>query len=256
MIKNFILGFLIGISNLVPGVSGGTIAVISGKYDEIISSVSNYFSFKFDKKSNSILIPLAIGLILAVFGFSKVIIILFDKFQFYMLALFVGMIFGGLFFLLKKINYKNIKNISFILLFTFIFILLFNLPKSSTNNMNFFYLLFGGIIGSATMVLPGISGSSMLLIMGIYKPVIEAIGDLNFNILIPVALGIIIGIIFIIKILEILLKKCPELMYCLLVSLTFAGGIKIFPLTNNLFVYLFVFVGVYLGYLMDKYFNK
>ncbi len=255
-IKNFLLGLIMGLSNLVPGVSAGTIAVISGKYDDIINSASELFSLKFSKKIFILLLPLFLGIIIAIIAFSNVIVLIMEQYKTELMNTFVGLILGGLFLIFKEINIKKSSNIiSFLVGFSFFIIIFFFLPEESSNNTNFINLFFGGAIGAAAMVLPGISGSSMLLIMGIYSPVLEAIGNIDFSILIPVGIGVIFGIIFIIKLLNLLLKKYYQIIMSILLALTLSGGIKILPITNNYFSYLFIFIGLVLGILLEKFFK-
>lgn len=257
MIQDFFLGFLIGLANLVPGISGGTIAVISGRYEQLLTSISDFISFKFNKKTLMFLLMLFLGAVVSVIGFSKVITYLYDNFEVYLVGTFVGLIFGGIVYLFKGINIRSKGNLLTIVASFLIFVLIFfMLPVSNANqNLNFFYLIFAGIIGAATMVLPGISGSSMLLIMGVYEPFIKAISEFNMAILIPVGIGVIIGLIFIVKLLEFLLKKNEQLVMSFLIGLTIAGTLKIFPHLNFLVVFFIVF-GFYLGYIMEKYFQK
>ncbi|MGM0640480.1 MAG: DUF368 domain-containing protein [Thermotogota bacterium] len=255
-IKNFLLGLIMGLSNLVPGVSAGTIAIISGKYDDIINSASDLFSFKFSKKIFILLLPIFIGILIAIIAFSNVIVLIMKNYEIELMNTFVGLILGGLFLIFKEINIKKTSNImSFIISFISFILIFFFLPAEGSDNTNFINLFLGGSIGAAAMVLPGISGSSMLLIMGIYTPVLEAIGDLNFSILLPVAMGVVFGIIFIIKLLNLLLKKYYQVIMSILLALTLSGGIKILPLTSNYFSYIFIFIGLLLGILLEKFFS-
>ncbi|BBE31055.1 DUF368 domain-containing protein [Tepiditoga spiralis] len=257
MFQDFFLGFLIGLANLVPGISGGTIAVISGKYEQLLTSVSDFISFKFNKKMLMFLLMLFLGAGVSVIGFSKVITYLFSNFEIYLVGTFVGLIFGGIVYLFKKINLKSKTNLLTIISSIIIFLIIFfMLPSTKANgNLNFFYLIFAGIIGAATMVLPGISGSSMLLIMGVYEPFIKAISEFDMTIILPVGIGVIIGLIFIVKLLDFLLKKNEQVVMSFLIGLTIAGTVKIFPHLNFL-VIVFIFVGFYLGYIMEKIFQK
>lgn len=255
--RNFFLGLIMGIANLVPGVSAGTIAIISGKYDDILNSASNLFSFNFSKKIFILLIPLFFGITTAIISFSNIIVILMSKYEVYLMNIFVGLILGGLFFIFKEINIKKRTNIIYFTCSLIIFSLIFFFMKNNgAENTGFFYLFFGGMIGASAMVLPGISGSSILLIMGIYNPILEAISKIDFSILIPVAVGVIFGAIFIIKLLSFLLKNNYQIIMSILLALTLTGGLKILPITNNYFSYLFIIIGIIFGIYLEKVFNK
>lgn len=256
-IKNFILGMLMGIANLVPGVSAGTIAIISGKYDDILTSASEFLSFKFSKKILLLLVPLFLGLIIAIFSFSSFIILLLDKYELYLMNTFVGLILGGLFLIFKEIDIKKATNlISFIVSLAIFSAIFFFMSGSAENNVSFINLFFGGIIGASAMVLPGISGSSMLLIMGVYEPILQGVSDFDFSILIPVAAGIVFGIVFIVKLLSYLLKNYYQIIMSILLALTLSGGLKILPLTDNYFSYLFIILGIIFGMLIDTFFKN
>ncbi|MBT1247285.1 MULTISPECIES: DUF368 domain-containing protein [unclassified Thermosipho (in: thermotogales)] len=248
--RDFLLGILMGIANLLPGISGGTIAAISGRYDIILKAFSDLLSFKLKKNSLKTVVFLVFGIAISILLLSKILSKVFEKYPEYSYGLFSGLIIGGLFYLLKEVKVKKISNFS-IITFSFAstyFILSFT-QSVEKSNTNLFYLFIGGIIGAATMVLPGISGSSMLLILGIYKQVIDAISSLDFRILIPFGLGVLLGLILIVKLLEILMEKFREKVISFLIGLTLAGTILIFPVTTKWFSYVYFVLGI----LISKY---
>ncbi|WP_206076387.1 DUF368 domain-containing protein [Marinitoga lauensis] len=253
--KDFILGLLMGIANLLPGISGGTIAAISGRYEIILKAASDFVSFKWKKDSLSVIIFLIAGMGTSIILLSKVLSFIFEKYPEYSYGIFTGLIIGGLLYLLNQIDFKKKSNfsiitISFIITF---FLLRFAETFESTNgNISFWYLIFGGMVGAATMVLPGISGSSMLLIMGIYKPVIDAISNMNLKIIIPVGIGVLLGLVLIIKILEKLIEKFHEQVIAFLIGLTIAGTIIIFPITSKWLTYIFFIIGIFLSRYLEK----
>lgn len=214
-------GFVFGIANIIPGVSGGTIALTMGIYEDLISSISNIFK-KF-KKSMSLLIPFGIGAVLSIVLLSKVINYTLTKYPAPTILFFIGLILGGIPLLTKNIKGKKIK-VRYIVLFlvTFISILLLSILGGAGHNVTIHSNLFGyfllfivGIVAAATMVIPGISGSFVLMLLGYYQPIINTIDELtsftnvfkNICILIPLGIGIVVGIISIAKLLEYLFKK-------------------------------------------------
>lgn len=215
-------GFLLGIANIIPGVSGGTLAITLGIYNDLIDAISHFF--KKIKKNMTFLIPLGIGMVIAILLGSKVISLSLDKYPFPTTLFFIGLIVGGIPLLTKKIKRKKLTPIniaSFLLPFSIVMLMTFlNSGNNAVNlteiNVIKMFLLFAvGIVAAATMVIPGVSGSFVLMLLGYYKPIVETIGNLtnfkelihNILILAPFGLGVLIGIILIAKLVEYLLKK-------------------------------------------------
>lgn len=223
--QNMILvlkGFLIGIANIIPGVSGGTLMITLGIYERIINAISHFFH---DFKENiKFLVPLGIGMVLSILLMSQLIGMCLEKFPFPTTLFFVGLILGGIPLLLRKVK-DSPKKVSYWIIFviTFLFVAMFAFLKSgdyvvSFEDMNImsYVLLFGvGMIASATMIIPGISGSFMLMLLGYYKPIIDTLRSLtefsllghNLAILIPFGIGVLVGIVLVAKLIEFLLKK-------------------------------------------------
>ncbi len=225
MKQNIILvlkGMIIGLANVIPGVSGGTLMITLGLYEQIINTISHFF--KNIKENIKFLIPLGIGVILAVLLFSKIIGLALDNYPFPTTLFFLGLILGGLPLLWKKVSTKK-KNFSNWLIFgiTFMLVTTFAFLKSgetivdlSNLSVGGYILLFlVGVIASSTMIIPGISGSFVLMILGYYEPIIDTIRSitdfslLGSNILIlgVFGIGVVIGIIVVAKLIEFLLKK-------------------------------------------------
>ncbi len=221
-----IKGFFMGIANVIPGVSGGTIAIILGVYEKFISTISNIFE---DLKENlKFLIPIFLGMGLAIVTTSKVVGYSYDNFPLPTLMFFVGLVFGGIPLLFKNVKgKKESKQVSsyVIAMFTFLLVifmasykLLFNINSEvsfvSMNILDYLLLFIVGVIAAATMVVPGISGSLVLMIIGYYYPIIDTINNLfkedlisNAFVLLVFGIGVVIGIVLISKLLEILFKK-------------------------------------------------
>lgn len=217
-------GMIIGVANIIPGVSGGTLMITLGLYEEIINTISHFF--KNLKKSLKFIIPLAIGMGLAILLLSKVIKLCLEKYPFPTTFFFFGLVLGGIPLLWHKAKASKKRISNWIVFFiTFAIVLLFAFLKNgsyevSLNSLNIFgYLLLFivGIISAATMVIPGISGSLVLMLLGYYEPINNTISNLtnfsllgnNLLILIPFGLGIVVGIVLIAKLIEYLLKRYP-----------------------------------------------
>ena len=218
-IKNLLVGLALGTANIIPGVSGGTIAMTMGIYERLIGIASNIF--KDLKKNIMFLLPIGIGMVLAILLLSKVINYSLENYEFQTVFFFVGLILGGLPFLFKKVTKKSIgvKNVMIsVICFALVFSLTFLNEGNNVVNLDaitfslLIKLFIVGIIAAATMVIPGISGSFILMLLGYYKPIVETISNLtNFDLLIhnglvlgTFGIGIIVGIVVISKIIEFL----------------------------------------------------
>lgn len=221
-------GFIIGVANIIPGVSGGTLAITLGIYEELIGAISHFF--KDFKKNLQFVIPIGIGAVLSILLLSKVISYSLNHFPFPTTLFFIGLILGGIPLLYKKVkDDKKTMSDGLIFFLTFLVVIVFAFLKSGGSNISlrnlgvFDYLLlfFIGMITSSTMVIPGISGSFVLMLLGFYQPIIDTISRLtkfqnvssNLLILIPFGIGVVVGIILIAKLIEFLLSKFEKKTY-------------------------------------------
>lgn len=249
LIKDILKGILIGIANIIPGVSGGTMAVSMGIYDQMIGSVTNLF--RQFKKSMLTLMPYAIGMVVAIVGVSRIIEPMFEKYPLQTASLFVGLILGGLPIILKKVKGKGTDGIGLVLFF-FFFAFIIGLQiigqKDSgdiviqLSAVEVIKLFFIGVLASATMVVPGVSGSMILLTIGYYNPIIQTINRCTsslspFNrtellssigILLPFGIGIVIGIFAIAKLIEFLLSRFEVKTFYAILGLITASPIAIY----------------------------
>lgn len=234
-------GFALGIANVIPGVSGGTIAVILGIYEKLIDILSN---LKTKLKENfKYLLFLAIGLILAIGLFSNVVTFCLKNYPFATILFFIGFIIGGMPPLLNKVKSKiDIKSvICFIIAFTVVMLMAFITPDTMNKSLDIIniktliILFLIGVLGAASMVLPGISGSFVLMLIGYYEPIMNSISEftklnnLTHNILILAmfGLGVLFGIIFMAKLMKILLEKYETPMYMGIIGFVIASAISI-----------------------------
>lgn len=230
MKEKFILlikGFIMGIANIIPGVSGGTLALILGIYEKFIGAISHFFS-NF-KENIKFLLPIIIGMGLAIVSLSRVIDYSYNHFPIPTSLFFVGLVLGGIPMLYKKVKgTKECKKVSsyviFLLTFSLVIImacseLIFGsglkVSFSSMNFLSYILLFLVGIIAAATMVIPGVSGSLVLMLLGYYYPVIKVIKEItkfqniggNFLILMTFGLGVVVGIVLVSKLIEFLFNK-------------------------------------------------
>lgn len=252
-LKTIIIGAIIGVANIIPGVSGGTLAVSMGIYDDIIYAITHLF--KEFKKSIKILLPIGIGAVLAVFGLAFVIEFLFDVYPLQTSMAFIGLILGGLPLIINKVGGKKV-GISHVLVFICFLGLIVGLTmfgggseKAVELEVNFVQVivLFAvGMLASATMVIPGVSGSMILMLLGYYTPVLSTISSFlkqllafdipnllnSVGILLPFGVGIIVGLFAMAKLIELLISKCESHTYSGILGLLVASPYAILVGTN------------------------
>lgn len=229
-LKNMAKGAVIGISNIIPGVSGGTMAVTMGIYDRLIYCLTHLF--KEFKKSLKFLLPILLGAAVALVAGSFGIEYLFQKFPVPTNLFFIGLILGGMPMMTKKVKGQKIRAGHMVTLFIFFVLVaglaLFGDTEGKSADLSFHFLnvlilFLIGVITSATMVIPGVSGSMILLLLGYYNPIIEQINDFirsltggdwqgvltGCGVLIPFGIGVVIGIFAIAKLIEVIFQKFP-----------------------------------------------
>ncbi len=230
IVKEYVLnmfnGFCMALADSVPGVSGGTIAFLLGFYDKFINSLDDLFRGNMKAKKNALifLIKLGIGWVIGFLASATILSGLFTTKIYAMSSLFIGFIIAAIPLIVKqeldsfKGKYKNIVFAIFgLLLVVGITLLsgnsLFDVNLAKPDIFTYLYILVSASIAITAMVLPGISGSTLLLVFGLYIPIMNAIKELlsfNFSVLpvlIVFGIGILFGIVFFVKLLRIGLKK-------------------------------------------------
>jgi putative membrane protein len=291
-------GFIIGIAFIIPGVSGGTLAIYLGVYQGILDSIDNLF--KQFKRSFMYLLPIFLGIGLSVVLLAKLVSILLDWNSFIVLLFFIGLIIGGIRFVYKKSEVTKLSPsliISFLVSFGLLIAIII-LDKTSNNaGISYFdfsiwtyLLLFAlGAIASITMIVPGISGSAVLLVLGFYTAIVSnVVGNIfdftsigyNLQVIIPFGLGALGGIILFSKLINISLKKYSQQTYFAILGFILASIIGVFfeikdqtsatlfsdqvSIFNDLFIYLgdniFTVVGgliaMVIGFFVSKYLTQ
>lgn len=248
MFKDILKGMVIGIANIIPGVSGGTMMVTMGIYDKLIHAITHLFS-EF-KKSVKFVLPIAIGMVIGIVGLAFIIEKAFDVFPIQTNLFFIGLILGGLPMIYDKVKGQSIK-VPHIIGFLVFFAIVVGMAAigevdNSAGELTFSLMnciiLFGiGIVAAATMVIPGVSGSMMLMILGYYDSILGTITgllkslvafDINAIIqyvlvLIPFGIGVVVGIFAIAKLIEIIFAKFPYVAYWAIIGLIVASPFAI-----------------------------
>ncbi len=252
MILTFIKGIIFGIANIIPGVSGGTMAVVLNIYDKLIFSINNFF--KNPKETLPFLLTLLLGAGCGIVFFSSIISFGLTNYSLPTTMLFAGLVTGSIPLIGKIATEEKGFNPSY-LIFTFVaFLVVFFMSnqKEVTSLVNqdqsYVYLFLCGVIASSAMIIPGISGSFMMILLGVYPIMLASISSLkdlilnptNFTlmteilqVLVPIGLGIIVGVLITSKFIEFLIKKYKSQTFFVILGLIFGSLYALFvdPLT-------------------------
>ena len=203
----FFKGMGMGAANVIPGVSGGTIALITGIFERLIHAIKSFnltaakllFSGKFKDFAKHIdlifLVPVFLGIAISIISIARLFGYLFNSFPTYIWAYFFGLILASVYFVGKTINKWSL---SVILLFTIgtIAAMSISYMNPATENDSFIYLIICGVVAACSMILPGLSGSFVLILLGNYQLVmIDAVNNISVSILLPVVIGAGFGLI-------------------------------------------------------------
>jgi putative membrane protein len=257
---DLIKGVFVGIANVIPGVSGGTMAVSFGIYDKLLNAISSLL--KSFKKSFFTLLPIILGMAIGVVGFTYIIPWLLANFPFATSCAFTGLIIGGIPAILRSLKdgwQSEEKKSLLVNILVFLILLAIAMAMVFLNGDSesgialtasagmIVKIFFMGVIASATMVIPGVSGSLVLMILGYYfgvinsvKQFVEALRTLNLQgmlnqlyILIPFAIGCVLGIFFISKLISYLLKHFASATFSGILALVASSPISIFYKVNQ-----------------------
>jgi len=238
-------GMAMGIAELVPGVSGGTIAFVTGIYEEFITSINNVnlntfktlkdegFKAFWNKLNGNFLLALFIGMLISILSLSKAISWLLDNHPIPIWSFFFGLVLASVIFVAKAIKKWNALSVLLFTIGTVIAFYITTLPPSS-NTDGLPFLFFSGALAICAMVLPGISGSFILVLLGSYKTILDAVNDKDFKIVITVALGAIFGILSFAKVLKWMFTHYKDATLAILTGFILGSLNKIWPWKNIL----------------------
>lgn len=212
-------GMAMGAANVIPGVSGGTIALITEIFERLINAIKsfNLYAIKLLFKGKIkdfiaytdlyFLIAVFAGVIIAIVSLAKLFDYLFENYPVYIWAYFFGLVLASVYYVGKRVERITIAVVISFIIGTAIAIMI-SILNPATENQNFFYLIICGVVAICSMILPGLSGSFVLFIMGNYKLVaIDAINERNFEVLLPVLIGAVVGLIAFSHLLSWVFKK-------------------------------------------------
>lgn len=253
MIKKILQGMVVGIANIIPGVSGGTMMVAMGLYDKLIHAITHLKS-EF-KESMKLLIPIFVGAGLAIVALSRLFEFLLEVYPIQTNFAFCGLIAGSLPFIVKKVKGHAVsmgKIIAFVVFFVVVVLMAVmgetggSTADVSMNLINVIKLLLVGIVAAATMVVPGVSGSMMLMLLGYYDTILRTINNfidalvafdiremiVQCEILVPFGIGVVLGIFLIAKLIEFIFSKAEIHAYYAILGLIIASPIAILLKTD------------------------
>ncbi|HAS79888.1 MAG TPA: DUF368 domain-containing protein [Fusobacteriaceae bacterium] len=272
VIKNIVSGALIGIANIIPGVSGGTVALLLGVYEKLTESIGDFITSSREKKIKifKFLFQISIGVIIGILAFAKIIDLLYKNYKEGTSFLFLGLIIGSLPLVLTYRDNEKINKygklwflFGLLLMISFIFLQSFYSNEKTSNDIYqltigyIIKLIFSGALAGGAMVIPGISGSLLLVMLGEYYNIL---GFINNQMIIPIAfvgIGALIGIVGFAKIINKLLKAYRDNTLYFIIGLIVASLVEIWPgftltLSKGITNIIIFLLGIYIVKLMKK----
>jgi putative membrane protein len=250
LIWTYLKGVAMGVADVIPGVSGGTIAFITGIYERLITAIKNvnvengklFFSGKFKlfwkNIDGTFLLCLILGIATSFLLFARVITHLLDNYPVLVMAFFFGLILASTFFVGKAVEW-NWKTVVAFILFTIVAFCVTNPSNSPLPGIDSYWFIFlCGMIAICAMILPGISGSFILLLLGQYYAMMTALKDFNIAVILTFIAGALIGITSFSRLLSWLFKHFKMITLSALAGFMFGSLNKIWPWKNTLVSYI------------------
>lgn len=233
-IMKLVQGAFIGLGAVLPGVSGGVLCVIFGVYKPIMELLSH--PFKAIKKYAKLLIPVVIGIGLGFLGISKLLGFLLNEYPEPSVCVFVGLIAGMLPSLFREAGEKGRTKaswVSLVVVFTVTLAVLLGLEYLSVNiEPNFVWYLFCGFCIALSVIAPGMSFSTLLMPLGLYTPLVEGIGNLDFSVLIPAGIGALLTVILLARAVTSLMENHYSVLFHGIIGIVIAATIVIVPYSS------------------------
>ena len=240
MVLNFLAGVAMAIANVIPGVSGGTMAVIMGIYDRLVGLFA--LDFKQIRKDWKFILNIFAGILVGLVLFSNIITWLLERYPIPTCFFFIGLIVGSMPMLIGKVRedgkWPSWPNWLIFAGALGVMVLMAVLrgasaeamPAETVFSMPLAGKLFGSaIVAAAAMIIPGISGSSLLLVFGTYTTFYKAVGSLNIPLLIPMGLGVVVGLVGGSRVIRLLLRRWPVATYSAIIDLVIGSILVVWP---------------------------
>ena len=237
----FFKGIFMGIADAMPGISGGTIALLLGIYEELIESISelkiSLFSklinkgFKsFWKKLNgNFLLVIVLGIGISLISFVKISATFLESFPLFIWSFFLGLVFATVNVIYKLINQWRSLNFFFLIISIIFSFFLSSFSAYETDEISLLYVLFSAVIASSAMILPGISGSLILVILGVYAYLIKSVDNLEMIVIFTFISGALIGLLGFSRILKYLFNNYRDSTYTIMLGLVIGSIEKVWP---------------------------
>ncbi len=241
-LMNLINGALIGISSIIPGMSGGTMAVILDIFDRMISAISNLR--KNFVKSVKLLLPIGLGMVMGVLLLSGTLSELLQTHPVQMQFFFIGVVAGSVPLVMRKALEEPFRRHSVLALIATLagmLCIFFVKPDDSAAELirtpgivDVVKLVLYSAFSAAAMVIPGVSGSFFMMLFGVYHSVLTAVSEMNFAVLIPVGIGMVIGILFCAKLIDLMMQQAKQAMYFGILGFVIGSIPNIWPQTFSI----------------------
>ncbi len=265
IIMRLLHGAIIGLGAVLPGISGGVLCVVFGVYKPIMQLLSH--PFKAIKKYAKLLIPVVIGIGVGFLAISKLLGFLLNKYPDPSVCLFVGLIAGMLPSLFREAGEKGRSKGSFVSLgvcFVVVLAVLLGLNAVHVTIVpNFGWYLFCGFCIALSVIAPGMSFSTLLMPLGLYTPLVEGIGNLDFSVLIPAGIGALITVILLAKAIDTLMNRHYSIVFHGIIGIVIAATIVIIPfqsftrgVKDAVINIVCIAVGIVVALVLDKFNSK
>ncbi|MEM6910962.1 MAG: DUF368 domain-containing protein [Verrucomicrobiota bacterium] len=244
----FLKGAAMGAANVIPGVSGGTVAFLTGIYETLIRSLKSFdregiqllLTFKIrDFLAHihfSFLLPLGLGVLVSILSLAKILKYLFENYPTMLWAFFFGLILASILFVGRLVKKWSFGSLTSLLVGTGL-ALAIALMKPAEENAALWYLVICGVAAVSSMIIPGISGSYVLVLLGNYQLImLEAVSDLDFGILLPVGLGAMLGLLVLARLLDWVFAKHHDTAIGLLTGFVAGSLLVIWPWKNEVYL--------------------
>ena len=242
----FFKGIPIGISNTLPGISGGTMALVLKIYERLVKGIKNI--------QLPILIPIILGAITGVFASSRIIVNLLELYPVFFLAFLVGLILAS-----SKVTAVEVKDVNLLTIilalagFAFAFLYSTEISITTTGaDISLLRYFTGGVVGSIAMILPGVSGGTILVMLGLYQGVLAAISALNLSVIIVFGVGIGIGLLGFSWVLSYFLNNYRSLLMAFLTGLILGSIRSVIPPSFGISAVVGFLTGIYVIFLLDR----
>lgn len=253
-------GIVIGAGAILPGISSGVLCVIFGIYEKLLDSILNFFK---DVKTNfKFLFPLVLGGVIGIVLFSNILKYILYSYPIQTKSIFIGLILGTIPILLKGVNQKEKfkkSQLLFLLIALVIGVAIVKLenmiPIFDANNHDFMYFILVGCLMSIGVIVPGVSSTIILMLLGVYSTYLQSVSMLYFPVLIPIGIGLVLGSIFCMKITKKLLDAYYAQTFYTIIGFTLGSVFVLIPDISNLLEIVISLLCIMIGWNVSKCFK-